>query len=65
MTSTEVLPDGVTVAQLILVQFVLVQIQVRQPFFLPSQLILPLLNIFIGVLCYEIKPYLSATFLEL
>ena len=37
MTSTEVLPDGVTVAQLILVQFVLVQIQVRQPFFLPSQ----------------------------
>ena len=37
MTSTEVLPDGVTVAQLILVQFVLVQIQVRQPFFLSSQ----------------------------
>ena len=41
MTSTEVLPDGVTVAQLILVQFVLVQIQVRQPFFLPSQRTLP------------------------
>ena len=29
------MPDGVTVAQLILVQFVLVQIQVRQPFPLP------------------------------
>ena len=28
----DVLPDGVTVAQLILVQFVLVRIQVGQPF---------------------------------
>ena len=28
-----ILPDGVTVAQLILVQFVLVRIQVGQPFF--------------------------------
>ena len=41
MTSTEVLPDGVTVAQLILVQFVLVQIQVRQPFFLPFRRFVP------------------------